>query len=84
MFRARNARKVSKLRPQVLSLYRDALRVIQKFQPNHQQYWYDYLRLKMAENADVTDEKRIKLLMAEARESIEWTKSIIVAKENKS
>jgi hypothetical protein len=38
----------------------------------------------MAENADVTDEKRIKLLMAEARESIEWTKSIIVAKENKS
>jgi hypothetical protein len=77
MFRSRQLRKVKSLTPQVLSFYRDCIRVIQQLKPDHQLYWYDYLRLKMAENASLTDEKKVLSLLSEGRESLEWTKGVL-------
>lgn len=76
-------RKVQSLktRPEVIGLYRNCLRIIQQLEEKHQKTWYDYLRLKYEENANVKDEKRIVFLLKQAREEIDWVQSILDRKK---
>ncbi len=77
MIRARNARKMQVLKPQVLSFYRKALRVIQTLHSDHQLIWYDYLRLKYQESSTLTDEMKVKQLLSEGMDDLEWTKTVV-------
>lgn len=68
-------------RAQVLSLYRDILRVIRTLVPAHQVTWYDYTRLKYKEHAAVRDHKQIEKLVKDAKEEIAWVKSVVKRKD---
>lgn len=60
-----------------IALYRRCMKIIMRLQPNHQKIWYDYTRLKFEENAQVTDKAKIKKLIADAEEEINWVKSVL-------
>jgi hypothetical protein len=42
-----------------------------------QKVYYDYTRLKFRENANVSEAKKIKQLLADAKEEINWVRSIM-------
>ena len=57
------------------------MKIIQRLEPNHQKIWYDYTRLKYEEYKDLKDEKRIKKIIDEGIEQIEWVSSLLRLKE---
>ena len=67
-------------KPLVIDFYRRAVRLTLQLEANHKKIWYDYLRLKLEENAQLNDEKRIKLLLSEGEESLQWMLSILKRK----
>ena len=71
----------SRLGPEVVAFYRKTLKVINKLEDNHKKIWYDYLRLKLGENASLRDDKRVKKLLAAAHEEVDWVASVIQRKE---
>lgn len=74
-------RRVPTKNYRALGFYRRAIKVIKQLEYNHQQLWYDYLRLKFEENATIRDPKRIKQVLEEGEESLEWTLSILKRKD---
>ncbi len=80
-FLRRSNAKVARQRPQVLLFYRNCLRIIQQLKPTHQKIWYDYTRLKFAENEAVNDEKVVEKLLKDGNEELEWVKSVIKRRE---
>lgn len=76
-------RRGGKLTHQVLSFYRKTLRVVNQLEGAHQRIWYDYLRLKLDESAQVRDDKRIRRLLAAGHEEVDWVLSVLDRKEKK-
>jgi hypothetical protein len=75
-------RRGSKLGAEVKSFYRRAIKVIGRFDRNSdQRTYYDYLRIKLAENASVTDDRVIRKLLNTANEELDWVKKILDDKE---
>lgn len=74
--------KVVRQRPHVLLFYRNCLRVIQQLQPAHQKIWYDYTRLKFAENEGLKDEKVLEKLLKDGNEELEWVVSVLKRKND--
>jgi len=66
---------------EVRVFYRKALKVIFRLEANHQRIWYDYLKLKLEENANVRDDKKIKRLLAAGHEELEWVESVLERKK---
>jgi hypothetical protein len=58
----------------VKSIYRKALRVITRFEPEQREVYYNYTRLKLNEN---WDNKRSQIKIKEAEEEILWLKKIL-------
>jgi uncharacterized protein (DUF2461 family) len=77
---SRNRRLQAELRSQSLSLYRKCIRILQDLDYRHRKVWYDYTRLKYEEHKHLSDPERIKSLITDATEQIQWTKSIILRK----
>ena len=73
--------KVIRQRPQVLLFYRNCLRVIKQLQPAHQKIWYDYTRLKFAENEGLKDEKVLEKRLKDGNEELEWVVSVLKRKK---
>jgi len=66
-----------KTKPLVIAFYRRAVRVINSLPAYDQQrIWYDYLKLKLEENATLRDETKIRHLLATAHEELDWVISI--------
>ena len=57
------------------------MRITLQLEGNHKKIWYDYLRLKLAENSELKDEKKIRLLLAEGNESLDWMSSLLKRKD---
>lgn len=74
--------KVQKKSYEVIWLYRRCMKVIQQLQPNHQKIWYDYVRLKYDENANVTDKEKIKTLIRNGFEELDWVESVLARKKS--
>jgi len=75
-------RRGSKLGTEVRGFYRKAIRVISRFERNSdQRTYYDYLRIKLAENASVTDDRVIRKLLNQANEELDWVKKILDDKD---
>ena len=73
---------MARQKPHVLLFYRNCLRVIQQLKPTHQKIWYDYARLKFAENEDVKDEKVVDKLLKDGNEELEWVISVLKRKKD--
>ena len=77
-------RRPSKLGAEVRKFYRRSIRVISRFERNEdQRTYYDYLRLKLAENATLTDDRVIRRLLNQANEELDWVTKILDEKQNK-
>lgn len=74
------SRLQAEVRSQSLSLYRKCIRILKDLDSRHRKVWYDYTRLKYEENKHISDPERIKSIITEATEQINWTKSIILRK----
>ena len=72
----------SKLGPQVLSFYRKTIKAIYRLEESHQRIWYDYLRLKLQENAHVRDDRNVKKLLAAGHEEVDWVITVLDRKKN--
>lgn len=77
----RMRRLTTKDRKMVIDLYRECMRVVRQLQPSHQKIWYDYTKLKFAENAHRSPED-IRTLVSSAYEELEWVKSVVQRKNN--
>ena len=77
MFRMKQAKSIRALRPQAIAFYRKCIRIVYKLVPAHQRTWYDYLRLKYDESKGEVDANKIKKMLKEAEEELEWVKTII-------
>jgi len=78
-------RRASKLGPEVRVFYRRAIKVIGRFDRNSdQRTYYDYLRIKLAENASVTDDRVIRKLLNTANEELDWIQKILDDKEKQN
>ena len=64
-----------------LRLYRDILKVIKTLEPSHQRMYYDYTRLKFGEHQHVKSTKELDKLIVDAREELEWVKSVVSRKQ---
>lgn len=73
--------RVQKKSYEALWLYRSCIKVIQQLQPNHQKIWYDYVRLKYEESANVTDKEKIKKLIRGGFEELDWVQSVLTRKK---
>ena len=62
------------------SLYRKALRVITRFEPDQRDIYHHYSRLKLKET---WDSKRSPILIKEAEEQIEWLTKILDQKHKR-
>ncbi|RYG68773.1 hypothetical protein EON64_04410 [archaeon] len=69
----------SKDRAQVVNLYRSVMRVVKQLEPSHQRLWYEYTRLKFAENQSKNSQE-VKKLIKNAYEELDWVKSVIARK----
>jgi len=74
---------LAKVRPLALSFYRKALRVVQQLEGEHKVVYYTYLRMKYKENARIRDTKKIKLIITEANEELDWLVTVIKRKTSK-
>ena len=64
----------------IRSIYRKALRVITRFEPEQRDIYHTYTRLKLSET---WDSKRSPLKIKEADEEIQWLTKILDNKKNK-
>ena len=64
-----------------IAFYRSCMKTISRLEPNHKKIWYDYVRLKYIENQNLRDKDRVKKILAEAREELEWVKSVLNRKD---
>jgi hypothetical protein len=79
----RNKRVDPLLRAAVLAMYRKCIRVSRQLEPNHQQVWYDYAGLKFREHKSLKDPRRVKSLLEDAKDEIDFVLNIIVNKTKK-
>ena len=70
----------SRLGGEVRAFYRKTLRVVFQLEERHQRIWYDYLRLKFGESADVRDDRKVKRLLAAGHEEVDWVVSVLERK----
>ncbi len=77
-----NNKELRLLRPTVKGFYKKCLKVIMTLQPDHQKIWYDYTRLKFAENENCKDPKKIKTLLSNAEEELDWVIKVVKLKKN--
>ena len=78
-------RRAGKLGPEVRVFYRRAIKVIGRFDRNSdQRTYYDYLRIKLAENASVTDDRVVRKLLNTANEELDWIQKILDDKEKQN
>lgn len=68
---------LAKCRPLALSFYRRALRVIRQLEGEHQEVYYVYLKMKYKENANLRDSKKIKTMLRDAEEELDWLVTVI-------
>ena len=69
----------------VRAFYRRAIKVIARFERNSdRRTYYDYLRIKLAENASVTDDRVIRKLLKTANEELDWVKKILDDKDKEN
>lgn len=76
-----SSRPNASLRLACLRMYRHCLRVIRRLEPDHQRTWHHYARLKFAENTNERSSHKIKALIADAYEQINWTETLLNRKE---
>jgi hypothetical protein len=76
-------RRGLRTKPQVLSFYRKSIKIINQLEFNYQKVWYDYCRLKFKENELLKDDKKIKIILEEAHEELDWIQTIIDSKSMK-
>lgn len=74
---ARPRRVDAGLRSTVLALYRHCLRLTGRLQFEHQDTWYDYIKLTFRQNRGVLDPNKVKVLISEARDQIEFTERML-------
>ena len=51
-----------------------------RLEDDHQKIWYDYLQLKLEDNRGLKNDKKIKRLLNEADEELDWVISILEQK----
>jgi hypothetical protein len=68
------------LRSTVLSLYRQCLRLTGRLQFEHQDTWYDYIKLSFRQNREIQDPSKIKQLISDTRDQIEFTEKMLKSK----
>ena len=75
--------RVSRAKPnrEALAFYRACLRVIGQLEPEHKKIWYDYTRLKYAENLNLQNGQKLQRILEESREELEWVKSVLSRKD---
>ena len=65
-----------------IGLYRKCMRTIGKLQEAHRNIWYDYVRLKYQEYANVRNTKEISKLISEGNDELQWVNSVIDRKKD--
>ena len=73
----------SPYRKEVLKFYRDCLNVVLRLENEHKKTYYDYIKLKFAENRKTTDIKRVQQLLSEGQEELEWIKKLLLIRDSK-
>ena len=73
-------KKLKSLRLESIQFYRQCLRAIRKLDSDYQKMYYDYTRLKYDEHAHLKDEKKIRLILNNAKEELDWLNSVLVRK----
>lgn len=70
------------LQAAVLKLYRTCLRLTGKLVYEHQSTWYDYTKMKFRMNQDIKDSKKIKQLLSDAAEEVEFVENMLKLKKS--
>lgn len=83
-FKSKNIKSIQVIKPRVLALYRNSLRVIHQLEIDHQKLWYDYVRLKYKENESCLDTNRIRTLLSSGEEELQWLQSVLDRKDKKT
>ena len=72
-----------KLRPQVLQLYRECLKTCFLLQDAHQEEWYIYTQNKFRDAMTLNDDTKVRQLLRDGREELEWVKKVVAVKNMK-
>ncbi len=57
------------------------MRVVLRLEPDHKKIWYDYTRLKYSEFSVMKDDRKIKQILVEGKEELEWLISVLNRKD---
>ena len=75
-------RELRQMRPIAKKFYRDCMRVVLQLKGDHKFVWKDYVRLKYNENLQLRDSNRIKQLLEDGQEQLEWVKKLLLLKKS--
>ena len=77
----RAQKESSNLRPQILRLYRECLKTCFLLQEAHQEEWYIYTQNKFRNAMSINDNVKIRQLLRDGREELDWVKKVIETKK---